>query len=202
MDPYVCFTRKEAIEAIEYAMRIRCNTEELSDEELRNLAKEDYPDTDEDGNLYSTYNPKSKWDWYSVGGRFCDILVDRCEEDSWVIYDCAARVKDIDFSPDMDEYENALAGWDNIMNGQSFFNPNYFKEYYGDKETYARRAALFTTMAVVTPDGEWHEKGEIGWFGCSGETPEEAADWDENYHARFIDSADPDWILTIVDCHI
>ena len=26
---------------------------------------------DKDGNLLSEYNPKSKWDWYEVGGRWC-----------------------------------------------------------------------------------------------------------------------------------
>ena len=26
---------------------------------------------DKDGNLLSKYNPKSKWDWYEVGGRWC-----------------------------------------------------------------------------------------------------------------------------------
>ena len=60
----------------------------------------------------------------------------------------------------------------------------------------------FSTYAVVTPDGEWHEKGSMGWWGCSSETADEAKDWEERYRERFLDSADPDWILTIVDCHI
>lgn len=29
---------------------------------------------DENGNLMSTYNPKSKWDWYTVGGRWSGYL--------------------------------------------------------------------------------------------------------------------------------
>ena len=29
---------------------------------------------DEEGNLLSTYNPKSKWDWYEIGGRFSDMI--------------------------------------------------------------------------------------------------------------------------------
>ena len=29
---------------------------------------------DADGNIYSTYNPKSKWDWYVVGGRWSNGL--------------------------------------------------------------------------------------------------------------------------------
>lgn len=30
---------------------------------------------DEDGNLLSTYNPNSKWDWYTEGGRFSGSLI-------------------------------------------------------------------------------------------------------------------------------
>ena len=30
---------------------------------------------DEDGNLLSTYNPHSKWDWYTIGGRWTGSLV-------------------------------------------------------------------------------------------------------------------------------
>ena len=28
----------------------------------------------DNGELYSTYNPNSKWDWYKVGGRWSKIL--------------------------------------------------------------------------------------------------------------------------------
>ena len=29
----------------------------------------------EDGGIYSTYNPKSRWDWYEVGGRWKNMLI-------------------------------------------------------------------------------------------------------------------------------
>ena len=72
-------------------------------------------------------------------------------------------------------------------------------EYTGED---ARYCAQFSTYAVVTPDGKWHGKGEMGWFACSSETADEAKDWEEHYKERFIDTADPEWYLTIVDCHI
>ena len=28
---------------------------------------------DADGNIYSTYNPNSKWDWYEIGGRWSGL---------------------------------------------------------------------------------------------------------------------------------
>ena len=63
-------------------------------------------------------------------------------------------------------------------------------------------SSLFKTHAVITPDGEWHERGKVGYFGVSSETPEEGIGWDKEYVERFIKTADPELILTIVDCHI
>lgn len=57
-------------------------------------------------------------------------------------------------------------------------------------------------VAVVTPDGEWHEPGAVGWFGAIEATCSELREWREHYKERFIDTADPEWVLTIVDCHI
>ena len=78
----------------------------------------------------------------------------------------------------------------------------YYKDYYGDRETYARYMSRFRTYAVITPDGKWYAEGNMGWFGCSSATPEEFRKWCEHYKEIFLDNADPDWILTIVDCHI
>jgi len=57
----------------------------------------------------------------------------------------------------------------------------------------------FSTFAVITPDGKWYEKGEMGWWACVSNEEEE---WDIKYKERFIDTANPEWILTVVDCHI
>lgn len=94
-----------------------------------------------------------------------------------------ARIGDIDFTPEEAEYKRALRFWDVIVEhkpqhpGEDFFSlyrDEYYRQYYGDRETYARTMAAFSTYAVVTPDGEWHQKGQMGWWGMSSETPEEA----------------------------
>ncbi len=54
-------------------------------------------------------------------------------------------------------------------------------------------SAPFATFAVLTPDGEWIER--VSWWGTDTE-------WNSHYKERFIDTVDPDLILTIVDCHI
>ena len=201
VEPYVEFTREEAIA---YARKHYKSVADMSDDRCYAYMAEDYK-TDAEGNLLSTYNPKSKWDWWTEGGRWADMLkVDGKKVDS-------ARVADIDFTPDPLEYEAALRYWDVVVEHQekrpgeeyvSLYGEQYYLDYYGDRETYARYMTQFSTYAVVTPDGEWHEKGSMGWWGFSSETPDEAKDWDEHFRERFLDTADPDWILTIVDCHI
>ena len=44
---------------------------------------------------------------------------------------------------------------------------------------------------MVTPDGEWHETGSMGWWGLSSETHEEAVSWEEGFYERFLATADP-----------
>lgn len=45
---------------------------EWTDEECYQDEAQWYPSDmiDEEGNLYYTYNPNSKWDWYEIGGRW------------------------------------------------------------------------------------------------------------------------------------
>lgn len=204
VEPYISFTRQEAID---YVRKNYQGYQDRTDEECWQLMADDAGEgmTDADGNILTTYNPLSKWDWYSEGGRWGGFLkVGHQHKDE-------ARVKDIDFSMNREAYEDALHFWDVAVDHKPaepgeeyslFYKEEYYREYYGDRETYARHQAQFSTFAVVTPDGEWHEKGQMGWFGCSGETAEEAKDWEEHYKERFIDTADPNWYVTIVDCHI
>ena len=49
---------------------------EMNDEELYQDEIKYYEPSDigPDGEIYSTYNPNSKWDWYEVGGRYAGML--------------------------------------------------------------------------------------------------------------------------------
>ena len=148
------------------------------------------------------------WDWYQIGGRWSNMLKlkgsGRCVDE--------ARMIDIDFTVDPKTYEDALRFWDVIVDGAekksgeelySFYNENYYREYYGDRETYASLTSAFSTFAVITPDGEWHEEGKMGQWCISSDTPEEARAWLAEYKSRFLSCADdPNLIFTIVDCHI
>jgi hypothetical protein len=75
---------------------------------------------DRQGRPISTYNPDSKWDWYSIGGRWDGWINDK-ETSSESIADNTATT------------EHAIA-----------------------------REKI--PHAIVTPDGEWLERGQLGWF--------------------------------------
>jgi hypothetical protein len=52
-------------------------------------------------------------------------------------------------------------------------------------------------FAIITPDGEWHEKGNMGWFGMEHNEKE---DWQAI--ARQILGEHMDCIAVAIDCHI
>lgn len=153
-------------------------------------------------------NPNSKWDWWQIGGRWEDSL--KLKSGERTDY---ARLKDIDFTPDSNAAEHYRKLWRSILTGvcedgiekYHFFgypNAETLVKTYGTEEEFVRINTAFSTFAVITKDGEWIEKGQMGWWGCSSETPEEGYIWDREYKSRFIDDTDPNTYLVIVDCHI
>lgn len=95
------------------------------------------------GNELSTYNPNSKWDWYSVGGRWRNSLLTK-EDNEDVISETSledlinqgsnlrkeapigykwvdgARIKDIDFKKAIEfknTYNKAIRFWETYVEG-------------------------------------------------------------------------------------
>lgn len=104
------------------------------------------------GDLLSTYNPNSKWDWYTIGGRWNNYLKTLSGETTKEDY-----VSEID--------------WKDII-----------------------------PFVFVTPIGEWHERGEMGWWACVSN--EKTIDNWKSEFKEFLDNLDKDTIVTVVDCHI
>lgn len=123
------------------------------------------------------YNPNAKWDWWEVGGRWNNKLT--IADGQTLKSVNSARIKNL------------------LLETES-----YLEKHYKSQEEYADLESLFYTHAVVDKDGDWHEKGEMGWFGVSSEDEKQAADWKRNYKERFLDNADEDDWITIIDCHI
>jgi hypothetical protein len=52
--------------------------------------------------------------------------------------------------------------------------------------------------AMVTPDGEWHQKGQMGWFGTSSNEMDEDT-WREHVYLAY--ETHPGHMAVAVDCH-
>lgn len=165
-------------------------------------------DINEDGSVSSTYNPKSKWDWYVEGGRWSGSL--RLKDGSKVD---SAYASEIDFSPDEEEAKRYARIWDLVVEGFEpknqderdtlrWNNKEYILNKFKTKGEYVKINSAFHTYAVLTPDGEWHEPGKMGWFGMSHATNEQEIEWYNNY-SKFVEEAiENNWLITVVDCHI
>lgn len=63
----------------------------------------------------------------------------------------------------------------------------------------AENAAISTFAYVL--NGEWHQRGQMGWFGCVSDMTMSQAEW--NKHMREMVEALPDnTLISIYDCHI
>jgi hypothetical protein len=78
---------------------------------------------------------------------------------------------------------------------------NSIEDYLYDKDTYIERKKneSITTYAIVK-DGQWYQRGEMGWFGISSNDMDQD-EWNKKYW-ELIQSVPDDVILTLVDCHI
>lgn len=180
-----------------------------TDEQLLEERKQFYPAEegegcewiDGDGNVWTTYNPISKWDWYVIGGRWNDCIPLKCGAGT-----NAAQVKDIDWGVDIDFDKERIVYQDEynrlINNGDILYNAKYYSDNFPTIEDYIRDKKQFITFAIIDVDKKWIEKGRMGWFGISSETPQESIVWNKSFYDTFIKDLDQEWYFTIVDCHI
>ena len=148
-------------------------------------------------------NPNAKWDWFVIGGRW----------DGYFDGTNTINVKDYDTAIDIEVYNARYKEWKEWEGGKefsidenfdfAFYGPEYLKSLYKNAETYARFKATPWMRAIVTPDGEWHEVGEMGWWGCSDETGDDMLDWVDHFAERFVlPYSNGEYEITAVDCHI
>lgn len=70
-----------------------------------------------------------------------------------------------------------------------------------DRGAYVQRATARALVPfAIVKDGQWHEKGSMGWFGVVLDEKDQA-DWNEQVAALLTDLP-PDTVVTLVDCHI
>ena len=205
-----------------------CTDEVLKDwEELEAEEKRNYSSMEEFASEYHSYsvlnnekgehygyfeNPNAKWDWWKVGGRWSNMITlkNGTKRDS-------APIGLIDLEAlkhDPEVFKESERFWELYVEGQEIKTKEdreliefvmQTKEWYLNrfktKEDYARQTASFYTYAVLK-DGEWFEKGSMGWFGCGSETFEESYNWVENFYDNFLADLPETAHITVVDCHI
>lgn len=216
---------------------------------------------------FSRYNPKSKWDWYEIGGRWSGdyfkikhgakgIAVGSPGVFNNPVGIDVIKMGDVDWEEmkreGIESGENyfkkveAIFGgtipqpeikWSELIDGN---NEKYKDMPFDEKKTlYHSQPALLLqkeaekmdtkheifgwdfsledfacgieeykriageksliTYAVVK-DGEWYERGKMGWFGMSY-NEKELSTWSDLMNSLLV-GVDADEILTLVDCHI
>lgn len=122
----------------------------------------------------TTYNPNSKWDWYSFGGRWNGTIRNEYRGDD----------RGFNFG---DEYRQF---GDNVIHVDDYCN------LLEDPET----RETVRSFAVITPDGEWLEKGKMGWFACVSDE-QDPDDWIDCLITTF-DQYRDGYVAVGLDLHI
>lgn len=149
------------------------------------------------GGIYGdTRNPRAKWDFWTIGGRWSNRLVTK----SGVACDSAlAGELDVDAIRQnllrrAEEHWAEVSGCDE---SQRLFQYNV--KPGTTREQFLAGGARFNTFATLR-DGVWAERGRMGWWGCVSD--EKDADlWQSEFDA-FLSSIPPDVRVTVVYCHI
>lgn len=137
-------------------------------------------------------NPKAKWDWWEVGGRFSDKLINK----EGITGDSFLK-KEIDFAAmERKEIEGLKKDYLRYKD-QPIRAILYNIDISISIDEYVKSNAGFATFAAVK-DGEWHERGKMGWWAI---TTDEKDNWQQEFNRLLADVRD-DERITIVDCHI
>lgn len=123
---------------------------------------------------YSTYNPKSKWDWYQLGGTL-----------EWQTLHPKARSKS------------------GIVGKPSWMNPTgagYDAALKGDIDFGATDKEMFAPYAVIK-DGEWYARGEMGWWGVTTKAYFTDEEW-TNKVWEMVMALPDNTLISFYDCHI
>lgn len=112
----------------------------LSEHALKDSPDPECEDCQGTGTRMSTRNPLSKWDWWVIGGRW----------DGWIR---GPKVEEAC----RDKEDGGFNFGD--QHHQTTNNVRLVKDIPIKAES-----DHYTPFAVLTPDGSWHEKGEMGWW--------------------------------------
>ena len=127
------------------------------------------------------YNHDAHWDWFVIGGRWDGCIKNGKYRDS--------EDNGFNFGDDHHKIEHNSIPVADLLD----VTKRILARLNGANEN------LYIPFAIVTPDGEWHEKGEMGWFGVSHNDKDNQT-WDQEVVQ--ILEAHKDCVIVGVDCHI
>ena len=120
------------------------------------------------------YNSQAKWDWFMFGGRFSGQL----------------RLL---------PGKRGSSGECSWTNDGEPEDPNAFDQARAGDIDWAATRKGFTPFAVLK-DGEWHDQGQMGWWGSVSDPKQEEA-WEAEVDALLKDLP-PETLVSVYDCHI
>lgn len=151
----------------------------------------------------------SRWDWWMVGGRFCGMLdgydpvADPRNQETCHL--CAGTGRRESWPESVtEEWIEQCNGCNGCRGtGTRVVWPTNLAPHDGDvmaARDVDRSKMPYAPVAIVTPDGQWHEEVRVGWFGTELERSESPGDWmmvvdkllEQYRHAAAV----------VVDCHV
>lgn len=161
-----------------FPKKLEWTDQQCYDYEISDYIGQDWCEVHSDGSLWMTTNQEAKWDYYLTGGRWRGLLKLKTPDDSHPLYD-GWQFADTDKG----EYERLR------------------KEGRCDQALVGEICNLdqIKTFAIVK-EGEWHERGSMGWWGCVSDEKDKYV-WDEETK-KLLEGLSDDTLLTVFDCHI
>lgn len=147
--------------------------ERLSKEDIAIWVKYWYSkNMDENGNVITTYNPDSKWDWWQLGGRWNGFLTQPL-----FVGESVNNKKD-----------KHIVFQENMITIQQH------------KRIISEKFDKYALYGLVDIKGDWYERAVMGWWGFTRDEKNED-DW-QNIYKNILDNHDESDYIVLIDCHI
>lgn len=175
----------------------------------------------DNGDWGNYYNPKAKWDWYQIGGRWTGYFKLKpgakgktgdpglmTAKETRPDHADQARVCDIDWDGMVVERRKELEKYVEQAGGvvpdkdQGFFW--FTREKPKNVEGFYESAKNVLYPRDILKDGQWYSQGEHGWWGMFDQKVDDQT-WEQKVKellATLLATLPPETLLTLFDCHI
>lgn len=167
------------------------------------------------GEVYSTSNPRARWDWFVLGGRWTGYF--KLKPGAVGAVGAPGLMTPRAEPRHADQARKSEIDWEGMLAETIAKNKEYWAEYEAEKangndvswqydirpddteDSYVKRHASNSTFAVLK-EGKWYERGEMGWWATVKDEKERET-WDAEFNKLLADLPD-DMLLSVYDVHI